>query len=83
MGQPIQSKLLPLVGQAMAEGKEAQEDVQLGGKFYIVWAIPFPEEGYANVYGRDITERKRMEEELRQSEEKFRLLIQYAPSMIL
>ena len=30
----------------------------------------------------DITERKRMEEELRQSEEKFRLLIQYAPSMI-
>ena len=82
VGQPIQSKLLPLVGQAMAEGKEAQEDVQLDGKFYIVWAIPFPEEGYANVYGRDITERKRMEEELRQSEEKFRLLIQYAPSMI-
>ncbi len=31
---------------------------------------------------RDITERKRSEEQLRESEEKFRLLIKYAPSMI-
>ena len=66
VGQPIQNKLFPLVGQAMAEGREAQEDVQLDGKVYIVWAIPFPQEGYANVYGRDITERKRAEEALRQ-----------------
>ena len=43
-----------------------QQDVQLDGRFYIVWIAPFPEERYANVYGRDITERKRAEEALRQ-----------------
>ena len=81
VGQPVQNRLFPLVGRAMAEGREVQEDVQLDGKVYIVWAIPFPQEGYANVYGRDITDRKQMEEQLRQSEEKSRLLIKYAPSM--
>ncbi len=69
VGQPIQNKLLPLVHQAMAEGREVQKDIQLHGKFYIVWAVPFHEERYANVYGRDITERKRAEEALRDAHE--------------
>ena len=66
VGQPLQNELLPLVGRAMAEGREVQQDVQLDERFYIVWIVPFPEEGYANVYGRDITERKRAEDALRQ-----------------
>ncbi len=82
VGQLLQSELLPLVGRAMTEREEVQQDVELGGRSYFVSVTPFPGEGYANVYGRDITERKRMEEELKQSEEKFRLLIQHAPSMI-
>jgi len=50
----------------MAERKEVQQDVQLGGRSYIVWVAPFPEERYANIYGRDITDRKRAEEALQQ-----------------
>ena len=65
----------------MPEGKEVQQDVELGGRFYSVSVTPFPAEGYANMYGRDITERKRAEEQLRQAEEKSRLFIKYAPSM--
>jgi PAS domain S-box-containing protein len=68
VGQPLQDELLPLVGRAIAEGREVQQDVELDGRFYIVWVVPFPEERYANVYGRDITERKRAEEALRESE---------------
>jgi PAS domain S-box-containing protein len=64
--RPLHPRFLPLVGQAIAEGKEVQEDVQLDKRFYIVWIAPFPEERYANVYGRDITDRKRAEEGLRQ-----------------
>jgi signal transduction histidine kinase len=50
----------------MPEGKEAHQDVELGGRFYSVSVTPFPAEGYANVYGRDITERKQAEEALRE-----------------
>jgi PAS domain S-box-containing protein len=66
VGQPLPHPLLLLLGQAMPEGKEAQQDVELGGRFYSVSVTPFPVEGYANVYGRDITERKQAEEALRE-----------------
>jgi signal transduction histidine kinase len=50
----------------MAEGRELQQDIELEGKSYSVSVTPFPEEGYVNIYGRDITDRKRAEEALRQ-----------------
>ena len=66
VGKPLQGPLLSFVEQAMTDAEEATQDVELGGRFYSVSVTPFPAEGYANVYGRDITERKRAEEELRQ-----------------
>jgi PAS domain S-box-containing protein len=67
-GQIVQKELLPLVRQAVAEEREMQQDVELGGRIYIVWIVPIREGGYANVYGRDITDRKQAEGALRQSE---------------
>jgi hypothetical protein len=46
----------------MAEGKEGEQDVEFGGRVYSVWVTPFPEEGYANLYGRDLTERRQAED---------------------
>jgi PAS domain S-box-containing protein len=67
VGQPLDSRLLPLVSRAMAGGDEEQGDVQIGAMFYSVWVAPFPEEGYANLYGRDITERKWAEDALKEA----------------
>ncbi len=67
VGENMANQLLPLVGQAMTEGEETQQDVELGGRFYSVSVTPFPGERYANVYGRDITEHKRAEEELKEA----------------
>jgi light-regulated signal transduction histidine kinase (bacteriophytochrome) len=46
-----------------------QQDVELDERFYFVWVSPFSEELYANIYGRDITERKRAEEALQKVHE--------------
>ncbi len=67
VGQILRSELSSLIKRAMTGGREIQEDVLLADRFYIVWIVPFPAEGYVNVYGRDITGRKHMEEELEQA----------------
>jgi signal transduction histidine kinase len=64
VGEPLPEPLLGLVEQAMVERRETQQDMELGGRFYSVSVAPFPQECYANVYGHDITERKRAEEAL-------------------
>ena len=70
LGRPLQNELFPLVGQAIAEGTELQQDIELGGRSYSVSVTPFPEESYVNIYGRDITQRKRAEEALRENEQR-------------
>ena len=62
VGEPLPDPLLLLLGQAMPEGKEATQDMELEGRSYSVSVTPFPGEGYANMYARDITEGKRAEE---------------------
>ena len=63
VGKAMPGSILPLVRQAAAEGREIQQDIELGGRFYFVSVEPLPGEPYANIYGRDSTERKRAEEE--------------------
>ncbi|MGZ9234788.1 MAG: PAS domain S-box protein, partial [Anaerolineales bacterium] len=61
-----------LVQQALIEGYTKEQDVLLGGRMYAVSAVPIPGEPYANVYGRDITEHKKAEDALRESERRHR-----------
>ncbi len=61
-----------LATETLASQLNRSIDVELGEKVYAFFLVPIADAGYVNFYGRDITERKRMEKELLKSEEKFR-----------
>ena len=70
----------------VAEVFEAQEgraeEAEVGNRVFSLAIAPIVEAGYVNLYGSDITKRKRSERELRQSEERFKLMMHQSPSVI-
>jgi PAS domain S-box-containing protein len=58
-------------------------EIQIDRKTYLFTMAPFPEDCYTNIYAVDITERKLAGEKLRESEEKYRNLVDGADEAIL
>ncbi len=69
-----------LVIEAFKDQSPKTVDVQFGDKFYMFDIAPVPHTNYANLYGRDNTERQRAEDENRRNEarlESFLKISQY------
>jgi PAS domain S-box-containing protein len=73
-GQPVPAFLRDLVHESLRNGRSIQVEQTIASCHYIVSATPLVKENYANLYWTDITERKRTEEALRVSDERFRTL---------
>jgi len=65
VGQQVPPSIRQLVDEAMASGRNAELDVEAAGRTFSLVIAPMPESGYANLYGRDVTERRKAQEELR------------------
>jgi PAS domain S-box-containing protein len=76
IGQVAPKSWRDLATDAFSTGQSRNIDGEFGGKSYTFFVKPIMEADYVNLYGRDITERKRVEEELRVSEEKHRTLFE-------
>lgn len=65
----------------LGEGSDACE-IRVGERFYYRVISRVPQGGLLRIYATDITERRRAEDALRRSEERFRSLIQYGSDII-
>jgi PAS domain S-box-containing protein len=63
-----------MAADALSSGRSRNIDIELGDKSYTFLVKPIVEDGYVNLYGRDITERKRAEEALRRRAEELAAL---------
>jgi two-component system cell cycle sensor histidine kinase/response regulator CckA len=77
VGGPVPHVLRLAVAEALSgPTKELEENVQ-GGRIMSFFVVPVMQKGYANIYGRDVTERRQAEAENRILEER----LQWAEKM--
>jgi PAS domain S-box-containing protein len=82
-GEAAPAFLRAMAREAFDRRAATRVDIELDEKWWSFVVTPVVDAGYANFYGRDITDRKRAEEALRESEEKFKLIATHMPDHIL
>ena len=79
VGQTVPEKWRDIIADAFEKGTEQRTETEHDGKIFSFAIAPVIDAGYANLYGRDITERKQAEGDLKDSEEKYRILTTTSP----
>jgi PAS domain S-box-containing protein len=72
VGQRVPEDCRALIGTVYIDGAVREVDVPCGERIFLCSLSPIRQAGYVNVYGRDITDRKRAEESLVQRAEELR-----------
>ncbi len=83
LGDPLPEKMNALALDAFESGETKVSDIEVGDQVFLFTLAPIKVSGYVNMYGRDITELRKAEDGLRQSEEHFRSLLETAPNAII
>lgn len=81
-GEMLPAEWAEKVQAALATGEATVVEVTVGERAYALQLSPIPQHGEVNLYGMDITKRRRAEDALRVSEEHFRQAFEQAPIAI-
>ena len=74
IGGPAPASLQALAQEALNKQSTTTADIDEAGRVWSLSVAPVTDSGYADLYARDVTERKRAEDMLRKSEEELRKL---------
>ncbi len=74
VGEHIPEHFRQLVIDALASGNRIEFEANLGSEIFSFLIAPIISEGYANLYGRKVTKRKKAEEKLKDAKEQYALL---------
>ncbi len=81
--EPLPPDLLALADSSHGDEREHLSEItDRRGRVFWLFAVRPPDEEYVNIYARDITDRKRAEEAMRESRERFRVLAENIPDLI-
>jgi len=72
VGSPALAELNKIIKDVFKDSLKRNIEANVGQQAFHFTIFPFLDRGYANVYGLDITERKKAELDLKKSEEKYR-----------
>jgi len=83
VGKTVPEKWRSSISEAFRSKKTKTEEEKVEDRIFSCVIAPVKDAGYVNIYGRDVTERKRAEEALAQSEQKYRELFESAREAII
>ena len=75
-GEKIPADWLDIVSRVMTSGMEEETEMEIDDDVFSFVVVPVEGSDYVNIYGLDITRRRRMEKALKKSERQFRDLVE-------
>ena len=83
VGGTVNAEWQSRIGETLAKKHPVDFEFQVGDRTFSATLAPVVDYGYVNLYARDITARKRVEEALQISEKRYRTLVETANDAIL